>query len=477
MKDCSEVREGKVVVELWRESALALAQLIRRGDVSSREVVEAHLARIDDVNATVNAIVEVRPESALADADRADEALRNGAALGPLHGVPFTTKTNINVAGFASTQGSFALAGLVASDDSPLVEKMRRAGAVMLARTNMPDLGLRLNTESSLYGSTHNPWRHGYTAGGSSGGEAAALATGMTPIGFGNDVGGSLRNPAFCCGIASIKPSRGRVAAQDDSAIFEHGIADQLMLSDGVMARHVADLRRGLEIVMGAHRADPQSIDVPLHGPPVSKRVALVPEPPGGETDPEIAAGVRRAGRALEEAGYEVDEVEPPRLLEIYLGWTELMAMNFASSTVPFEAVLGADALRFLELATANFATASTLQSVSLMHEARFASARAWREFFQTYPVIVGPTWSLPPFALGFDIQDEESTLRVFETARFVLPASLLGLPAACVPVGLANELPTGVQVIADLLRDDLCLNVAEAIEASVGVLAPIDPR
>ena len=211
-------------MELWRESALSLAQLIRSGDVTSREVVESHLERIEAVNADVNAVVEVRPDEVLAEADRADATLRSGEAVGTLHGVPFTTKTNIDVAGYATTQGSFALADLMAKVDAPLVEKMRGAGAVMLARTNMPDLGLRLNTESSLYGATHNPWRHGYTAGGSSGGEAASLASGMSPIGFGNDIGGSLRNPAFCCGVASIKPSRGRVAAQDSSAIYERGL-------------------------------------------------------------------------------------------------------------------------------------------------------------------------------------------------------------------------------------------------------------
>ena len=121
----------------------------------------------------------------------------------------------------------------MATSDAPVVEKMRRAGAVVLARTNMPDLGLRLNTESSLYGATHNPWRHGYTAGGSSGGEAAALATGMSPIGLGNDIGGSLRNPVFCCGVASIKPSRGRVANMDTSALFEMALNEQIMLTDG----------------------------------------------------------------------------------------------------------------------------------------------------------------------------------------------------------------------------------------------------
>src|ERR1700677_112538 len=239
------------MTDLWQESVSSLAQLIRGGDVTSREVVESHLARIDEVNGAVNAVVEVRPDEVLAEADRADATLRSSDALGTLHGVPFTVKTNIDVAGYATTRGSRALVDLVATVDAPVVEKMRRAGAVVLARTNMPDLGLRLNTESSLYGATHNPWRHGYTAGGSSGGEAAALATGMSPIGLGNDIGGSLRNPVFCCGVASIKPSRGRVANMDTSAIFEMALNEQIMLTDGVIARHVGDVRRGLQIGLG----------------------------------------------------------------------------------------------------------------------------------------------------------------------------------------------------------------------------------
>jgi amidase len=464
------------VDDLWRESALSLAQLIRAGDVSSREVAESHLARIEEVNATVNAVVEVRPDEVLADADRADATMRSSDALGTLHGVPFTVKTNIDVAGYATTRGSRALVDFVATVDAPVVEKMRRAGAVVLARTNMPDLGLRLNTESALYGATHNPWRHGFTAGGSSGGAAAALATGMGPLALGNDIGGSLRNPAFCCGVASIKPSRGRVAAQDASAIYESTLSEQIMLVEGVLARHVGDVRRGLEVVMGSHRADPQSVDVPLHGPPASKRVALVPEPFGGETDARIADGVRRAGQALADAGYEVEEVEPPLLFDAYFSWAELMSTTLAVTMANEFGLIGEGGMRFLELTDGGF-PAATPESTTLLHQNRFRVARAWREFFTQYPLIVGPTWTQPPFPLGFDIADAESALKVVETVRFVLPANLLGLPAACVPVGFAGETPSGVQIIGDLFRDDLCLNAAEAIEQSLGVLTPIDPR
>ncbi len=464
-----------MVEELWRESATSLALLIRSGAVSSRQVVDAHLGRIEEVNPSVNAVVEVRPDEVRAAADAADAACAADEPLGALHGVPFTVKTNLDVAGYATTEGTAVLKDFVAGADSPIVEKMRAAGAIVLARTNMPDLGLRINTESSLYGATHNPWRRGRTAGGSSGGEAAALATGMSPLGLGNDIGGSLRNPAYCCGVASIKPSRGRVAQGNPSNPFEMPLNAQIMLVDGVLARQVGDVRRGLEVAMGAHRADPQSVDVPLHGPPASRRVALVPEPAGGTTDAGVAEGVRVAGRALEAAGYEVEEVEPPLLVEAYLIWAELMWTSLDVIAERLEPLMGEEGRRFLDLTHVDFpATASTLAA---MHEMRYRVARHWRGFLSTYPLIVGPTWTQPPFELGYDIIDQDAALKVMEGYRFVLPANLLGLPAACVPTGLAGGLPTGVQVIGDLFREDLCLDAAEAVERAVGVLTPIDPR
>jgi len=465
-----------VARELWRESATTLAHLIRSGQTSSREVIEAHLERIEAVNGEVNAVVEVRPEAVRAQADAADAEQRAGSPLGPLHGVPFSVKSNLDVTGYATNEGALALKDFMATSDAPIVEKMRGAGAVVLARTNMPDLGLRINTESSLFGATHNPWKRGYTVGGSSGGEAAALATGMSPIGLGNDIGGSLRNPAYCCGVASIKPSRGRIAQGNPSDVFEMTVNAQIMLAQGVLARHVGDVRRGLEVVMGAHHGDPQSVDVPFDGPPASRRVAMVAEPFGGETDPGVAEGVRVAGRALAEAGYEVDEAEPPMLFEAYVTWTELMMTSLKVARPKFEPFMGEEGRRFLDLTTVEFPPA-TPESMALMFENRYTVARAWREFFTTYSLIIGPTWTQPPFKLGYDIQDEESALRVMELFRFVLPGNLLGLPVACVPTGVTEGFPTGVQVIGDLFREDLCLSAAEAIEDSVGVLTPIDPR
>ncbi len=465
-----------VAKELWQESASSLAQMIRNGATTSREVIDAHLERIDAVNGAINAVVEVRPDEARAEADAADARQKAGEPLGALHGVPFTIKVNLDLAGYTTNQGCESLKDFMASDDSPPVERMRRAGAVALARTNMPDLGLRINTESSLYGATHNPWKHGITAGGSSGGEAAAIASGMSPLGLGNDIGGSLRNPAYACGIASIKPTRGRVAQGNPSSILDMSINEQILLVNGVLARTVADVRLGLEAVMGAHHFDPQSVDVPLNGPPVSRRVALVPTPTGGETDRNVAEGVRIAGRALEKAGYEVEEIDPPLVFESYLAWSELMMTSLQVARPLLMMFLGEGGRRFLELADIEYPP-STPESMALMHESRYKVEKAWREFMTTYPLIVGPVWTQPPFELGYDIIDRDTAMKVVELFRFIMPANLMGLPAACVATGVANGLPTGVQIMGTLFRDDLCLDAAQVVEHEVGVLTPIDPR
>ncbi|HEV2427497.1 MAG TPA: amidase [Acidimicrobiales bacterium] len=462
--------------ELWSLSALTLAEMVREGDASAREIADAHLARIDEVNGAVNAIVEVRPDEVRAAADAADAARRSGDDLGPLHGVPFTVKINLDQDGYATNEGVAALADRRASSDAPVVQRMREAGAVALARTNMPDLGLRLNTESELYGATHNPWRRGLTVGGSSGGAAAALATGMGALALGNDIGGSLRNPAYACGVTSIKPSRGRVPTGNATAPSAPPVNSQLMHAEGVLARHVADVRAGLVAVMGSHPFDPDALDAPLEGPAVPRRVALVPEPIGGSTDPVIADAVRRAGATLESAGYAVEEVEPPQVFDAYLAWSMLMVADFEVEGELLASQLGADGRRFLELSTVDFGE-STVASVHRIFQDRHAAARAWRGFMEEFPLIVGPTWTQRPFAHGFDIVDAESAFAVVEMVRFVTPANALGLPAVSVPTGVVDGLPTGVQVIGRGFREDTCLDAAEAIERALGVLTPIDPR
>jgi len=466
--------------EVWRLSATELAQRIADRQFSSAEVVEAHLARIEAVNPALNAVVRVLADEARAEAAAADRKLASGERVGPLHGVPFTVKENIDMAGLPTTWGVPALAQAVVPADAPVVERMRAAGAIPIARTNLPDMALRVHTTSSLHGLTKNPWHPGRTAGGSSGGEAAALASGMSPIGLGNDIGGSLRNPATACGIASIRPSAGRVPDAGFVPVEDRLMAVQLMNVQGPMARRVADVRLGLRVLMGAHPRDPWSIDAPFDGPKLGRpiRVAVLAEPPGGSTHPQVAATVRRAAEALADAGYAVEEISPPRYEDAISCWARLIMGDFNSVLAQLQPMMGADAVAFLNAANGAVPPLADAAAWSHLMVERDGVARAWSTFLADRPLLLSPTWTQLPFEHGFDSATPEGTAATMEMMRPVVPANLLGLPSACVPAGRdeATGLPIGVLVTGRRLREDLCLEAAEAIEARLGLATPIDP-
>ncbi|MEO8668223.1 MAG: amidase family protein, partial [Bauldia sp.] len=300
--------------ELCSKGAAELAGMIASRKVMSGDVVDAYLARIEEVNPGLNAITVTLADTARAAAAEIDRAIAAGKPVGPLAGVPFTVKENIDVAGSATTWGVAALKGQVATSDAPIIARLREAGAIPLARTNTPDFACRWDTTSGVAGHTINPWDPARTPGGSSGGEAVALATGMTPLGFGNDFGGSLRVPSQMCGTTAIRPSRGRVA---DAAVTEPGASPPIVLqmanSQGPMARHVADLRLALGIISAPDARDPRWVPALLEGMATTGRlkVAVVRNPLGAGIDPQVAAGVDRAAGWLSDAGYDVVDAEP----------------------------------------------------------------------------------------------------------------------------------------------------------------------
>jgi len=463
--------------ELWRKGAVELAGMIARKDVSSREVVAAHLARIDEVNPYLNAIVRRWDSDSLAAADIADDAVAAGDVLGPLHGVPVTVKENIDLAGTPTTQSVVFLANAVSPTDAPVVERVRAAGAIPIGRTNMPDLGLRVTTESSLHGITHNPWHPTRTAGGSSGGEGAALASGMSPLGFGNDIGGSLRNPAACCGIASIKPTQGLVPWATEIPPQDPGISAQLMLSEGSMARHVADVRAGLLAIAGAHDRDPRSLPVTLSDRADGRRlrVAVTADPPGGATHPEVVAAISKAADSLSNAGAEVTEAVPASFARAAQLWGVIISLEVASQRALLDLVLGDDGKKFVSYSDD---VDPPMDSAALMFAfaERNAIDREWHDFLTQYDVLLMPTWAQPPFELGADIVSLDAALGVLELIRPVLPANLLGLPAAVVPVGMADGLPVGAQLVGRRFSDLTCLNAAQQLEDLFGTITPIDP-
>ncbi|MCP4751636.1 MAG: indole acetimide hydrolase [Proteobacteria bacterium] len=457
--------------ELWKKSATELAELINRRQVSSREVVESHLARIEAVNEKVNAITVVLADSALEAADAADKT----GPSGPLHGVPFTIKENIDCVGSPTTQGVPLLAEAMPSIDSPVVERMKKAGAIPLARTNLPEMALRIDTENPLRGRTLNPWNADRTAGGSSGGEGCAIATGMSPIGLGNDIGGSVRNPAFCCGITSLKPSAGRIPHAVTIPVEDSGIAAQIMAVEGPMARHVKDVKLGYQILSGRDPRDPVSVDAPLTGPdPASKKVAVVTEIPGIELASSAVAAVKEAANTLKDAGWEAVEAQPPELEQVHEIWAYILAMDFKPLLPELSALMSPPPIEMLKkLFARNDPSSVRLPDI---HSERNRLCRIWSEFFVDYPIMVGPTWTDIQFPHNADIDPDSGLDLTIDRLRFITPANILGIPSVAVPTGIVDGLPTGVQVYADRWREDLSLAGAEVIESALGTICPIDP-
>ncbi len=469
----SEVDETE---QLWRLGAGALAEGIAGGAFTATDVIGAHLARIADIGSALNAVVVVFAESALEAAAEVDRAVAAGEPLGPLAGVPFTIKENIDYVGSATTQGVPALAEAVPATNSPVVERMLDAGAIPIGRTNLPELGLRLHTDNALHGATKNPWNAGRTTGGSSGGEAVALATGMSPIGLGNDIGGSLRNPANCCGIASIKPTTGVIPHAVTIPFEDEPISYQLMISEGPMARRVADVRLGFEVLRGMHPRDPVSVTAVQTTVDRPLRVAVMAEPPGGDVDPRIAEVVRQAGAALAAAGCEVTEALPPSMEELVALWTKLLDNDVALLVDGLEPLLSSDAMTFLNSFRQGRSAPSAEEYAAALTE-RVGVARQWAAFFGEYDLLLSPTWTHLPFEVGWDLSEPDSAVKTMQQARCVMPGNALGLPSACVPAGLVDGLPVGVLVNGARFSDELCLDAAEMIEAALGLDTPIDPR
>lgn len=462
----------------WAMDATALAAEIARGRLSAREAVSATLDRLAAVNPRINAITLTTAEAALAQADAADAAQARGAALPPLHGVPVTTKINTDQAGLPTDNGIHAAAGLIAEIDSPVIANLKRAGAIVIGRTNAPVFSMRWFTDNSLHGQTFNPWDRGLTCGGSSGGAAAAVAAGIGPLSQGNDIGGSIRYPAYCCGVAGLRTTFGRVPAFNHSAKGARSLSSHLMAVAGPIARSVRDLRLGLAAMSPGSPHDTRWVDAPLAGPPQPRRAALAIDPLGDGVSPEVADAVQAAGRALVAAGYQVDEVAPPDVDGTAALWLRLALDDILSSLGPAIEAYGDDnARRSLRLLTeGNTASGSLADYLAALGE-RETRLRQWQLFLEQYPVVVMPVSAKPPLPIDYDLRDGATTAGLIAAQRPLLAISVLGLPAISVPaIHHPGRIPLGVQVVAGRYREDLCLAAAEAIEAHAGIHAPIDP-
>ncbi|RLL69208.1 amidase [Streptomyces sp. Z26] len=466
----------------WRQEAAVLAAAVRAGDVTAVEVVDSHLERVADVNPAVRAVTQLLADRARTQAADLDRRRAAGERLGPLAGVPFTVKECTAVEGVPTTFGTVRFKDHVAPYDAPPVTRLRAAGAIPLGHSNMPTMILAgVHTRSELFGDTWNPWDRDVTPGGTSGGDGAAVASGMVPLGLGNDSGGSVRLPAAFCGVAGLKPTTGRFPADHRLGPDDPSLASQVFVVDGPLARTVRDLRLSFEALAGpgADPRDPRAVPVPTRlgeatGP---LRVGVCPRPNGADTHPDVRAAVDAAASALSDAGYEVEEApDLPRFQDALDAYSAMVMTEFSGSWPVIRTLLGEDGHRYIEMSMEKSAPVELAEYLRLTG-VRLGIQRAWAQYQERYPLLLGPVFTQRPMAPGIESESREGHGFVGAALALCSVTSFVGVPAVTVAGGVFGGLPQGVQLIGRFFREDQCLDAAAVVEERVGVLTPVEPR
>lgn len=456
--------------EICFMSARELARLIGAGELSAREVVSAHLDRIERVNPKVNAIVTVVGEQASAQARKADEQFAAGRAVGPLHGLPIAHKDLHDVAGVRTTYGSRLLTDNVPDRDSLIVERMHAAGAITIGMTNVPEFGAGSHTFNDVFGVTRNPYDLGRSAGGSSGGAAAALACGMHPLADGSDMGGSLRNPASFCNVVGFRPSPGRVPSWPNQAAW------QTMSVGGPMARSIADAALLLSAIAGPDPRDPISLetpgaafDVPLDRDPTGLRLAWSPDLGGTvPVDPQVTAVLEPAVAVFTDLGATVDRDCPDlsgaeQIFRTLRAWQFNMGLGPSLDQRPdlFKPALAANIEAGRTLTGADLATAELLHT-NLFHRVR--------EFFEHYDALLLPVSQVPPFDIDLEYPTEIASTPMHHYLDWMRSSyfiSATGCPSLSVPAGFTTTgLPIGLQIVGPHRADLSVLQIGNIFES-----------
>lgn len=447
------------------------ADAVRRRDISARELLDLHLARIAQLNPRLNAIVSLDEERARGGAAAADDHLARGLPVGPLHGLPFAVKDTHDVAGWRTTYGSPLFADHVPDRDDLVVERIRRAGAVLIGRTNVPEFAAGSHTFNRVFGTTRNPVDPSRSAGGSSGGAAAALAGGMVPLADGSDMGGSLRNPASFCGVVGLRPSLGRVPSWPSANQW------QATSVSGPLARDVGDAALLLSVMAGPDSrvplalADPGSaFRPPLHGSLAGLRVGWTRDLGGLlEVDHRVATVVEEAGRTMVRAGAHVYSGHP----DLSLADDTFRTLRAWSFQAGFGELLRQHPGAIRESLADNIRAGKSLTGadVARAYEQRTALSETMREFFTDYDVLALPVSQVPPFAAEEEYPTEIDGRPMADYLAWMRSSyviSVTGCPAISVPAGTTPEgWPVGLQLVAPHGRDRQLLEIASAFEAA----------
>jgi len=461
--------------EIWRLDATEITTRTRAGDLTAEDAISAAIARMNAVNPTLNAVVEDLSQEALERARALDQARTNGAKTGPLHGVPVTIKVNVDQAGHATTNGIPALKDFIADDDAPIVKNLQDAGAVVIGRTNTPEFSFRADTDNPLYGRTHNPWGDHVSPGGSSGGAGSAIMAGIGALAHGNDIGGSLRFPAAANGAVTVKPGLGRVPAWNPSQKAERGMLAQSMSVQGLLTRSAADLDLGMGPLMRPDPRDPFHVPLPYRGDALDGpiHVAFTKNTFDFDLDPDVSLALDAARDALRDAGYIVEEVEPPLVNEGGMtGYRALMGEAKALMLPDIRADGSPTINAIFDEYFDQFPPFEGTELLTVMAK-RSYYAREWSLFLERYPLVLTPFQPMPFFAPGRDIEGPAGVRDVLGSAVYSYMFNFTGLPAGCLPTRLAERpngpQPINVQIVGRRWREDLIVDACGAIEQRVG--------
>ncbi len=464
--------------DLTTKSATELVALISSRAVSPVEVVEAHLRRIEQVNPALNAIVTIA-EDAIDRARVCEAALMSGNGVGPLHGLPITVKDTIDTAGLRTTSGSRIRAHHVPEQDAASVARLKTAGAIILGKTNTPEMAIPYETDNPVFGRANNPHARHRTCGGSSGGEAAAIAACLSPAGLGSDLSGSIRVPAHFCGIAGLKPTTGRVAMHGHTPAALGVVA--LGASIGPMARRVEDLALLFKVL-----AEPTQFEAAQNGIDIRNPTALRGLRVGWYTDDgvspvsdEIRAAVRSAAKALADAGLEAIEVTPPGISKGSRLWIDLFSRTANTEIAALyqgrEVEAGPQVARLLgEFNNSSPAFEEKIERAERLAEAVLERERLREELLQwmrTTGLILAPVGATTAFEHGAErVEVSGKSISIFRAFSYSQTFNVLGLPSVAVPAGrTANGLPIGVQVVGRPFEERTVLSAAAIIEAALG--------
>ena len=449
-------------------SASAIAWAIRTQEVSVRDVVEAHLERIEAVNPSLNAVVQLISARAMDEARAADQAVLRGDAFGSLHGVPFTIKDSLDTEGVISTGGTKGRAAYAPQEDATVVARLRAAGAILLGKTNTPELTLAGETDNLVYGQTNNPYDLSRTPGGSSGGAAAIIAVGGSPFDIGSDTGGSIRLPAHFCGVAGLKPTSGRVPRTGHIVPYGLGAVDSLT-QNGPMARFVEDLALILPIISGVDWRDPAIAPMPIGDPQAIRlqglRVAVHTDNGVKTPTPETIAAVRAAANVLDNVGLAVTEQRPAALERAADLANELSNADGRAWTRRLLGKAGTSELHPWLSRRMSEATPLEVGDFTALLEQVDAYRSDMLGFLRDYDIILCPVCAFPAPLHGATMEPEMRLGFSYTNAY-----NLTGWPGVVVRGGASPEgLPIGVQVVARPWREDVALAVAQCLEAALG--------